>query len=253
MLTLGEDAKSPYGYIRSRRMCGTRLATTCWIRQRHAILSSVRRAPFSSTLVRSERQNEHVQQLASVADRLLEHPTTHALMVERMAADEAASGQRWEIGLPETAWKHSRDDLLTSWGSFFARRGLIPASLKEIADGRQRPVDDERRLLMLLTAAYTGPLTVAKAIQELILPSMGTLDEAVPEKGQKTKKPFRPQAGHRKGMLHHQFPKLPPASAKVPKRRLEVHVLGAASQEETLLASYWPELGLLFRVLFWDS
>jgi hypothetical protein len=161
----------------------------------------------------------------------------------------AASGQRWEISLPETAWKHSRDDLLTSWGSFFARRGLIPASLKEIADGRQRPVDDERRLLMLLTAAYTGPLTVAKAIQELILPSMGTLDEAVPEKGQKTKKPFRPQAGHRKGMLHHQFPKLPPASAKVPKRRLEVHVLGAASQEETLLASYWPELGLLFPEL----
>ena len=31
--------------------------------------------------------------------------------------------------------------------------------------------------------------------------------------------------------------------------QVEVHILGAASQEETLLSSYWPELGLLFPEL----
>jgi hypothetical protein len=147
----------------------------------------------------------------------------------------------------------SRTALLTSWGTYFGRRGLIPASLNEAAhngDCREGAWEEERRLLTLLTAAYTGPLTVARAIHEHVLPG---IDSRAAEDGslagKKQKKPFRPRSGqsNRKGMPHHHEVLLPARSTI--RRQIEVHVLGAAGQEETLLPTYYPEIGLLFPEL----
>ena len=113
-------------------------------------------------------------------DALLTPPATREHMLERIAADEAALARRWEISLPDTAWDAvlGRDELLSSWGNFFARRGLVPASLAPGDEagagagsaGTHVVREDERRLLTLLTAAYSGPLTVAKALHELVQP-----------------------------------------------------------------------------------
>lgn len=96
----------------------------------------------------------------------------------------------------------------------------------------------------MLTAAYSGPLTIARAIHELVLPQLDDSDtsRSLPEKKEK----FSGQS-KRKGPPHHHSPRLPAPSAV--RRQVEVHVLGAASQEETLLPTYYPEIGLLFPEL----
>jgi hypothetical protein len=146
----------------------------------------------------------------------------------------------------------SRHELLASWGAYFHRRGLIPASLGEAAEKEgwnERGCEEERQLLTLLTAAYTGPLTVARAIHHLVLPRI----PAAPPPETKPGKLFRPRSGqsNRKGMPHHHAPRPPPRQppAAPAARQVEVHVLGAASQEETLLPTYYPEIGLLFPEL----
>ena len=83
------------------------------------------------------------------------------------------------------------------------------------------------------------------------------LNQAVTSAEEKEAKPaklFRPRSGqsNRKGMPHHHAPRPPPRQPPATPaglRPLEVHVLGAASQEETLLPTYYPEIGLLFPEL----
>ena len=226
-------------------------------------------APNLGTARRGERgaASERVRRVAASVDALLTPPATREHMLERIAADEAALARRWEISLPDTAWDAvlGRDELLSSWGNFFARRGLVPASLAPGDEagagagsaGNHVVREDERRLLTLLTAAYSGPLTVAKALHELVQPEVGAdaADSAanggaaadVPAAGAR-KKLFRARSGqsNRKGMPHHQIVAARPAPPPPARRPVEIHVLGPASQEETLLATYWPELGLLF-------
>lgn len=205
-----------------------------------------------------------LQGLSAVCDQLLEPPTTLEQKMDRIVADEAALTKRWEISLPESEWTRSRDELLASWGTYFLHRGLLPASLASGQSGRTGEAEggseEARRLLTLLSAAYTGPLTVAQAIHELVLPKMDALEAAAAADRQhedgahnpsgRAGRTSRPRAGvsNRKGGTLHLRPhgrSSSPAPAPA-RRQVEVHIVGAASQEESLLQYYWPELGLLF-------
>ena len=208
--------------------------------------------------------SQRVRRVAAGVDALLTPPATREHMLERIAADEAAVARRWEISLPDSAWDAvlGRGELLSSWGNFLARRGLVPASLAPAGDeagagagsaGNHVVREDDRRLLTLLTAAYSGPLTVAKALHDLVQPDAA--DSAAnggaaadPPGAGARKKLFRARSGqsNRKGMPHHQIVAARPAPPPPARRPVEIHVLGPASQEEALLATYWPELGLLF-------
>mmetsp|Transcript_21483 Transcript_21483/g.71178 ORF Transcript_21483/g.71178 Transcript_21483/m.71178 type:complete len:228 (-) Transcript_21483:528-1211(-) len=150
----------------------------------------VRRLPFSTS---SQQSND----VSTMINSILSLPTSHDERMQLVEMEEQGDHARLKFALPSQVFRKSRETVLRSWGHYFGNRGF----------DRQPKLDyKNKRLMTMLTAAYTGPLTILKGLEVL---------------------------------------QIEQANESVEKRRLEIHVVGAASQEETLLFTYWIEIGAL--------
>uniref|UniRef100_A0A7S0EKJ4 Mitochondrial splicing suppressor 51-like C-terminal domain-containing protein n=1 Tax=Hanusia phi TaxID=3032 RepID=A0A7S0EKJ4_9CRYP len=135
--------------------------------------------------------------ISTEINSLLFLPSSLQERMDVVEMEERGDHDRLHFAIPSYTLKKPRETVLKSWGHYFANRGF---------DGPPSLAYHNKRLITMLTAAYTGPITILKGLEIL-------------------------NADH--------------VNSTEGKRRLEIHVVGAASQEETLLLTYWTEIGAL--------
>eukprot|EP00960_Hanusia_phi_P049697 759717-Hanusia_phi.AAC.5 len=120
--------------------------------------------------------------ISTEINSLLFLPSSLQERMDVVEMEERGDHDRLHFAIPSYTLKKPRETVLKSWGHYFANRGF---------DGPPSLAYHNKRLITMLTAAYTGPITILKGLEIL-------------------------NADH--------------VNSTEGKRRLEIHVVGAASQ-----------------------
>ena len=173
---------------------------------------------FSSTVSTASTAAPTTASVNASLERPLSLPIPDQL--SRMRDDDEERGQR-PFRLPDKTWPRGAA-LPVTWGEYFAERGNFGDD-----------VLDDRLLLQALTGAFSCTLTTAAAVERFC--GSGVQVEA--DAGEA-------EEGTDGAAVDVSTPASP--SSSVSSRPLNIHIVGAAaSHEEALLTSFWPELSLL--------